>query len=37
MKSAYDIFDYLVRPVLYAGPEGACVGSELAFTAAVMR
>jgi hypothetical protein len=31
------ILDYLMRPITTVGPEGACVGTELGFTVAVIR
>lgn len=35
MKKNNDIEDYLIRQCVYAGPEGACVGSELTFAVGV--
>lgn len=32
-----DIVSYVIRPLNYVGPEGACVGSELTFSVAVIR
>jgi hypothetical protein len=37
MATANDIVDFLMRPQNIMGPEGACVGTELSFTVAVMR
>jgi hypothetical protein len=37
MKDTDQIVDYLIRQLAFAGPEGACVGSELTFAVGVNR
>jgi hypothetical protein len=37
MKTRDDIVDFMLRQVVYVGPEGACVGCELTFAVAVLR
>lgn len=35
MYNSGDIMTYVMRPVTFVGPEGACVGSELLFSVAI--
>lgn len=37
LKVTGDIYDYLIRQQPFAGPAGACVGSELQFVVGVIR
>jgi hypothetical protein len=37
LYAADSIVDYLMRPATIVGPEGACVGTELTFSVAVIR
>lgn len=37
LTNDYDLIDYSIPQSIVVGPEGACVGSELSFSAAVSR